>query len=206
MKTFLKRVSILVVGVLVLSCSSDSSDSSTPTCTPIACLNGGTSRPDCGCNCAIGFTGSNCSTQITPSSIKITKIRVKKFPNLNTNGNNWDSFALPGWERPDIFPALFPFQGTSVLFAGTPIDDSFSYGNDTFDFIPTTPIVITQISQQFTLLLIDDDSTTINPNTFETMGGFNFYLYDSTGGFPTIITLSNATSPYKFELTVSYVW
>jgi hypothetical protein len=203
MKTIFKKLSLVIVVMLFVSCSSDSGD--TP-CTPIACLNGGTSTADCGCDCPEGFTGSNCSTQITPTQIKITKIRVKKFPNLRPNGSNWDVFALPGWERPDIFPALFPFQGTSVLFVGTPISDSFSYGNDSFDFIPTTPIVITQINQQFTLILYDDDSTTINPNSSEQMGGFNFYIYDSSGGFPTTLPINNSTSSYGFELTLSYVW
>ena len=110
---------------------------------------------------------------------------------------------MPGYEKPDIFPALFPFQGTSVLFAGTPINDSFSYGNDSFDFTPTTPIVITQINQQYTLILYDDDGSTITP---ETMGGFNFYIYNSSGGFPTVMSLNSPTSSYGFELTLSYVW
>ena len=203
MKTILKRLSVLTVLLLLLnSCTKDSVP--TNACTPIPCLNGGTSRADCGCDCPQGFTGSNCSTQLTPTKIRITKIRVKKFPNLNTSGNNWDSFVLPGYERPDIFPVLL--QSTTVLYAGTPINDSFSYGNDTFDFTPITPIEITQISQQFTLRLYDDDSTTLNPNTYEQMGGFTFYIYNSTIGFPTILPVTTSTSSYGFELTLSYVW
>jgi hypothetical protein len=203
MKNFIKGLSMLLIITLFFGCSKDDSSSS---CTPITCLNGGVSRADCGCDCPQGYTGGNCGTQVTPTKIKITKIRVKKFPNLKPNGSSWDTFVLPGYERPDIFPALFPFQATSVLYAGTPINDSFSYGNDTFDFTPTTPIEITQISQQFTLVLYDDDSTITNPNAFEQMGGFNFYIYNSTGGFPTTMLLNNTTSDYGFELTLSYVW
>lgn len=203
MKIIISKILVTLLVFFLFSCSSDSGD--TP-CVPISCLNGGTSKPECGCNCPQGFTGSNCSTQIAPTKITITKIRVKKFPNLKPNGSNWDIVALPGWERPDIFPALFPFQGTPALFVGTRINDSFSYGNDTFDFTPTTPIVITQISQQYTLVLYDDDSTIINPNSPELMGGFNFYIYSSTGGFPTTMALNSTTSDYGFELTLSYVW
>jgi len=203
MKIIVSKFLVLFLVFFLFGCSSDS----TTPCVPISCLNGGTSTPECGCNCPQGFTGSNCSTQIAPTKITITKIRVKKFPNLKPNGSNWDTFVLPGYERPDIFPTLFPYQGTSVLYMGTPIiKDSFSYGNDTFDFIPTTPIVLTQISQQYTLVLYDDDSTIINPNSSELMGGFNFYIYNSTGGFPTTMAVSSPTSDYGFELTLSYTW
>lgn len=197
-----KLIAFLVVLMLNINCSSDSNE--TAACTPIPCLNGGTSNANCGCDCPQGFTGANCSTQIAPTKIRITKIRVKKFPNLNTNGNNWDSFVLPGYERPDIFPVLL--LSPTVIYAGTPINDSFSYGNDTFDFTPNTPIEITQISQQYTLRLYDDDSTTLNPNTFEQMGGFTFYIYNSTSGFPTVLPVTTSTSSYGFELTLSYVW
>jgi hypothetical protein len=204
MKTFLKRVSILVVGVLVLSCSSDSSNSSTPPCTPIVCLNGGTSRPDCGCNCAIGFTGPNCSSQISPTKILITQIKVKNFPNKKPDGvTTWDNYLVTSYNSPDIFPLLS--LGSASLYQGAALQDVISNGNgtDNFTWTPSTPIQIISINSQYTLSLYDEDAG--SPG-YEFMGGFNFYLYDSTGGFPTIITLSNATSPYKFELTVSYVW
>lgn len=203
MKIILKSLTFLTLIVFIISCSSDSaSGGGTTPCVPITCLNGGISTPSCGCTCPQGYSGANCSTQITPSKITITKIRVKKFPNLTPSGNNWDSFVLAGYERPDIFPVLATFDGTTILFSGTPISDSFSYGNDTFDFIPTAPINITNITNQYKLLLYDEDSN----NTFELMGGFNIYLYNSSGGFPTTIAISNPTSLYGFELTVSYTW
>ncbi len=205
MKINLNSLTFLLFVGLTISCSSDSDSQTnvvTPKCTPIPCLNGGVSTSNCGCTCPQGFSGANCSTQITPSKITITKIRVKKFPNLKPNGNNWDTFVLPGFERPDIYPELANFDGTTILFSGTPIDDSFSYGNDTFDFIPTTPIIITNLTNQYRLVLNDKDAN----NTFEPMGGFTINLYSSTGGFPTTIAISNPTSLYGFELTVSYTW
>lgn len=206
MKSILKTIAVLLISSLIVSCSSDSgSGSGSTSCVPITCLNGGTSTPNCGCTCPQGYSGNNCSIQITPNKITITKIRVKKFPNLKLNGNNWDSAVLPGYERPDIFPTLYSLNGTNVLFAGVIKNDSFSYGNDSFDFIPNTPIEITKITDKYTLTLWDDD-TVFSIINQELMGYIDFNIYNSTGGFPPIITISNPTSLVAFELTVTYTW
>jgi hypothetical protein len=197
-----KIIALLVVLMLNINCSSDSND--TAACTPIACLNGGTSNSNCGCNCTIGFTGPNCSNQITPTKILITQIKVKNFPNKKTDGvTTWDDYLVTSLNSPDIFPFLT--LGSINLFQGAALQDVISNGNgtDNFTWNPTTPIQIVAINSQFTINLYDADLG--NPG-YEFMGGYNFNLYNSTGGFPTTITLSNSTSPYKFELTVSYVW
>lgn len=186
---------------MLFGCSKDDTPTSKP-CVPITCLNGGISTPDCGCSCPTGYTGENCGTQVTPTKIIITKIRVTKFPNLKTDGSYWDSWAVNPFTRPDIFPALFNSAGT-VLYMGTPVlQDSFSYGTDTFDFIPTTPIQIINTTDSYNLYLFDEDSSTAQ----EIMGGFNLHLYTSTTGFPTKITFGQSTDIVRFELTVSYVW
>jgi hypothetical protein len=191
---------------LLLSCSSDSdSDSNnggaTP-CTPIACLNGGVSRPDCGCDCPIGFTGPNCSTQITPSKILITKIKVKNFPNKELDGvTTWDEFLITSFNSPDIFPLLT--LGSTILFRGDDLQDAISNSNgtDNFTWTPSTPIEIISINSQYSLELYDEDTGL----EYEFMGGWNFYIYNSTGGFPTTRTVG-AAGPVTFELTLSYVW
>ena len=193
---------MLLLIILFFGCSKDSPNATS--CTPLPCLNGGVSRSDCGCNCAIGFTGPDCSTQISPTKILITQIKVKNFPNKKTDGiTTWDSYLLTSYNSPDIFPFLT--LGSASLYQGAAIQDVISNGNgtDNFTWTPSTPIPITSIYSQYTLNLYDEDAGTPG---YEIMGGFNFPLYNSTGGFPTTITLSNLTSPYKFELTVSYVW
>ena len=201
MKNCIKGLSMLLMIAMFFGCSKDESSSS---CTPIACLNGGVSTPDCGCDCPIGFTGPNCSTQVTPTKILITKIKVKNFPNKKPDGlTTWDDYFVTSYNSPDIFPFLT--LGSITLFQGSAFQDVISNGNgtDNFTWIPSTPIEIVAINSQLTLDLYDDDAG--SPG-YEFMGGFNFYLYNSTGGFPTTITLSNSTSLYKFELTLSYVW
>jgi hypothetical protein len=196
MKNCVKGLSMLLIIALFFGCSKDDSSSS---CTPIACLNGGVSTPDCGCDCPQGYTGSNCGTQVMPLQILITKIKVTAFPSTRTNGNFWDQEAIGNLVRPDIFPYLT--LGSTALLQGTAVQDAVN--TSVYTWTPSTPVVLTssQFTSQLSLDLYDEDTLT---NEF--MGGWYFYVYDSTGGFPTTITLSNATSPYKFELTVSYVW
>lgn len=204
MKIILKSVAFLTFLIITISCSSDSGSGSAP-CVPITCLNGGTSTSDCGCTCPIGFTGSNCSTQITPTKILITKITVKNFPNKKPDGvSTWDS--TPFFTNPDIFPIItFDASGTTYeLFKGTAIQDVISNGNgtDNFSWTPSTPIQLVAINSQFSIILYDEDSA----STKEFMGGFNFIPYNSTGGFPTTVIMSNPNGSYKFELSLMYVW
>lgn len=188
---------MLLIIALFFGCSKDDS-SSTPACTPIACLNGGVSTPDCGCDCPQGYTGSNCGTQVTPLQILITKIKVTAFPSTTTNGNLWDQGAIGNFVRPDIFPYLT--IGSTALLQGTAVQDAVN--TSVYTWTPTTPVVLTQsqINSQFSLSLYDEDSLT---NEF--MGGWDFYIYNSAGGFPTTKTVG-AAGPVTFELTLSYVW
>jgi hypothetical protein len=202
MKNCIKGLSMLLMIAMFFGCSKDDSSSS---CTPIACLNGGVSTPDCGCDCPIGFTGPNCSTQVTPTKILITKIKVKNFPNKKPDGvTTWDDFIFTSYNSPDIFPFLT--LGSITLFQGSDFQDAISNGNgtDNFTWIPSTPIEIVAINSQFSLDLYDKDiPTALPPNEF--MGGWYFYVYNPTGGFPTTKTVG-AAGPVTFELTLSYVW
>jgi hypothetical protein len=100
MKILLKTL-FLALTLTFFSCSNGSD--SEP-CIPITCLNGGISNIDCGCDCPIGYTGVNCSEQVTPSKITITKFTVKVFPITQTNGDNWDSWLT---NSDDAFPDIY---------------------------------------------------------------------------------------------------
>lgn len=198
MKKFLLNTALVTILFLAFSgCSSDSDSS----CTPIPCLNGGVSNSDCGCDCPDGYTGINCATQVQPTKIKITKIRVTSFPNLKPSGFSWDALP-PGFSNPDIFPYLAINDGANGLYAGLSMSDVLSNGNDIYDFIPTSPIIITNINQQLNLWLYDDDGGGNN----EFMGGWNFYIYNSTSGFPTLLNVGTGNNNVKFQLTLSYEW
>ena len=196
MKNCIKGLSMLLIITLFFGCSKDDSSSS---CTPITCLNGGVSRADCGCDCPQGYTGGNCGTQVTPSIIKITKIRVTKFPDTN-NGNWWDT--LPNSDA-DIYITLQNSSQTTIYSHPTYISDSSSTGTNYFDFIPSTPILITNPTGLFVMNIYDYEN--IGTNTLMDYCIFN-NLYSSTGGFPTTKPFTNTAGTFSFELTLSYVW
>ena len=207
MKIIISKILVTLLVFFLFSCSSDSGD--TP-CVPISCLNGGTSTPECGCNCPQGYTGSDCSTQITPTKITISKIRVKYFPNKNA-GSYWD-VLLPLYDAnialPDIYITL---QNSSLveiykspIYKKNVVSDGIAY----YDFVPSVPINITSVNSGLVLNLWDYDGadSNINVGFDDDMGYVVFNLYKSTGGFPSTLTVLDASQSLGFELTLSYTW
>ena len=195
MKTVLSKLSVLIIAFLFFNCSSDSGD--TP-CVPITCLNGGTSTPECGCNCPQGYTGSDCSAQITPTQVQITKIRVIKFPDTN-NGYYWDSF--PNSDA-DIYVKILNSSSAPFYTSPTHFENATSNGVNNYDFVPTSPIVISNPLSLFVMRIYDLDTF----DSEEFMDFCVFYPYSSSGGFPTTKTFTNPSSTFSFQLTLSYVW
>ncbi|MEO0037183.1 MAG: hypothetical protein RIQ59_394 [Bacteroidota bacterium] len=198
MKNLLKKIALLSIVMLVFGCSKDSPTPNAVPCTPIPCLNGGISTPNCGCNCPQGFTGSNCGTQITPLQVLITKIRVTKFPDTNAGGW-WDT--LPNSDA-DIYVTIQNSSSTTLYNSPTFFQDATSNGVNYYDFVPSTPIVITNVANGYVMSIYDYDTI----GSDELMDFSTFYLYNSTGGFPTTKTYTNSTGTFSFTLTLSYVW
>lgn len=194
MKIIVFKFLVLFLVFFLFGCSSDS----TTPCVPISCLNGGTSSPDCGCNCPQGYTGINCGTQLTPSQVQITKIRVIKFPDTN-NGKYWDSF--PNSDA-DIYVQILNSSSVSIYSSATYFENATSNGVNNYDFVPTSPIVISNPLSTFVLRIYDFD--TVASDEFMDFCVFN--PYSSSGGFPTTKTFTNGSSTFSFQLTLSYVW
>lgn len=175
------------------SCSSDSESS----CTPIACYNGGISNSDCGCDCPQGFTGDNCSLEVTPSKIKITKIRIKKF-----NDSAWDTF-----NGPDIYIKLYKSNSlifTSSTYAPNAIGDGSVYYDE--DFNPNFESNSTSII--FKMELLDYDGNDTPANSDDLMTTLYFSPFVSTEGlrFPSSFNIQDSNGQYKAEVFVTYEW
>jgi hypothetical protein len=196
----MKKIIFLVTTITSLfltSCSSDSENK----CTPIPCLNGGVSNANCGCDCPQGFTGTNCTQQIPPSKISITKIVVKTFPNFKPDGSNWDSFTTAS--LPEIFPVISTITGEAVYFSPIYYDNAVSTSLTTYEFIISPSVSITNLNQGFVLGLWDYDGSNSNP---ELMSTANFNIYSNSGGFPNIITVNQPLTGFSADVYVNYEW
>lgn len=181
---------ITLVGITSLfSCKKEDKAKPDP-CKGIVCYNGGYCVNG-SCSCPQGYTGPSCETQVTPARIKISSIKVTRFP-LNDNGSNWDLF-----DGPDIYIELSR-NGTIITKSNYASNAIF---NTPYNFIWTTPIDISDMYSQYTIRLYDDDGI----DTPDYMGGILFYIYSSKNKFPTQITL-DAGGTVAFVFTVSYLW
>lgn len=174
-----------------LGCSSDSGSDS---CVPISCQNGGTSNADCGCNCPQGYGGTDCSTQLTPSKIKITKIRILKFLN---SGAGLDD----GGTNPDILISVD--KGSANLYTSTVYySNSDGLASIPYDFTPPTPIESIQTSTIFTLNFWDYDDN----SSYEFLNSIYFSPFVNISGFPSSITIQDTNGNYKAQLYLTYEW
>src|SRR5690606_28956999 len=98
----MKKIIILilaVIGLMTINSCEKENPNITDSCQDITCLNDGYCANG-QCVCTQGYTGANCSQQVTPSQIRITKIEVMKFP-ATDGGAGWDLTSAP-----DIYPTF----------------------------------------------------------------------------------------------------
>ena len=189
---FLFSIAIIAFAIAVNSCTKEVIVQQDP-CANIKCLNGGTCANGL-CNCPNGYSGSDCSKQVVPTKIRITKIDVLKFPATTPNGAGWDPL-----DAPDIFPTFL--KGTTVLW-DSPTYIANALQGTTYSFTPVTPIDITAPKDLYILKLYDYD--TLPPN--QDMGGIQFTPYSDTNGFPATMTLECATCTTSFKIYLQYVF
>ncbi len=150
--------------------------------------------------CPQGFTGNNCSTQITPSKILITKIVVKSFPNLKPNNSYWDD--VPN-EYADIFPVISTANGEVVYFSNVYYNNAFGSELTPYTFELNPNVQITNFQQNYVLGIWDYDGNSSNP---ELMSSVSFPIYSQTGGFPAKINVSQPANGLVAEVYLSYQW
>lgn len=194
LKKVQKLVFYFMVGVAyTIGFNSCAKDAPQDLCANIICNNGGSCANGL-CNCASGWTGSDCSRQATPLKIRITKIDILKFPPTTTNGAGWD--VLDG---PDITVTVTKDNKT-IWDSPTFSEDATQ--NKTYTFTPSTAIEITAPKDKYAIELYDYDD--LDDDDF--MGGINFIPYFDTNNFPTSLTLECTGCTTSFKIYLQYVF
>lgn len=204
MKTIFSRITALLLFFFLIGCASDT----LVPCVPITCKNGGVSTSNCGCTCPQGYTGSDCSFQVTPTKITVTKITVTSFTNYD-NGSTWDvQFPTVQNSLADIYIKIKNSVGSDFYVSPTYFKNVMSDGTRTFDFVPSTPLEITNPLSIYTFQLYDYDSadSNLNDGVDDLMASKVFSAYSMSGGFPTTLTITDSSIPLSFKLTLSYTW
>jgi len=186
----MKKVKLVLMALpitllLMSSCKKDP-------CESTICLNNGTCVNG-QCNCTDGYTGSDCSQQVTPNEIKVTKVKITKFPATVSSGASWDLNS-----GPDIYIEIL--KGSSSLYTTSTYyenaDPSVIYS---FDLNPV--LNLNEPNNEYSIRLYDYDTSSGD----DYMGGIIFTPYSNTTGFPATLNL-DAGGDVAFELTLSYVW
>jgi hypothetical protein len=194
-----KLAVVLICLIPFLNCSSNSDAEN---CSTIVCQNGGTFS-NCECNCPQGYSGVNCSNQVTPSRISITKVIVKSFPNTDLSGGFWDP-TIPTADDglPDIY-ITFQNSDLNVIYdSPTFFGNAISDGSTFYEFTLNPPLVITNYSNPYLVSIWDYDVN--NADDFMTSEGF--FIYNSTGGFPETLTVLDTSEPILVDITLTYQW
>jgi hypothetical protein len=173
--------------------SADDDDNVTKdACEYITCLNGG-SCANGECNCPEGYTGSDCSQQVTPTKIRIKQVDVTSFPATNDKGSGWDLTSAA-----DIYIKIYK-DDTELYNSSTYIKDAISSYKYEFELSPNVDLL--NPNDQYTIILYDYDSTSGD----DYMGGIIFKPYSNTNSFPTTMNL-DAGGGITMTLHLSYVW
>lgn len=175
-------LAILSIASIIMSCSSDP-------CDDVTCLNDGYCANG-QCVCPEGYSGADCSQQVTPSKLQVTKIVIVKFPATDA-GAGWDLTS-----GPDIRPVL-SIDGQIIWDT-----DEFYQNADpnySYEFETGTNTYIDNPSGRYTMNLYDYDD--FDADDF--MGGVIFTPYNKSNNFPSIIKL-DAGGDVAFELYVNY--
>lgn len=181
---------IISLPLIILSCKKDAADP----CAQSVCLNNGyCANGDC--VCPEGYGGADCSRQITPRKIKVTKVELIRFPATDNNGAGWDPTS-----GPDIYVRVL--KGESPLWKSS---NTYNYQNanpsNVYSFDVSPAIDFTDPEGEYTISLYDYDD--FDADDF--MGGIIFTPYHKSKGFPSVLTI-DAGGTVAFKLHLSYTW
>ncbi len=190
MKKFL-FISAFAFSIFILGSCKKKTDA----CENTTCYNGGVCN-DGKCSCPTGYSGADCGTQISPTKITVSAIKLNKYPSQN-GSSDWDVLAFGNSVRPDIYAEVKAFGSNNPIITTTQVANA---APQSYNLPFSVPIDFSNITQQYTIDLLDDD----NPSSATKMGSVDFYLYNSTNKFPSKLVVADTSGTLEFELSLSY--
>lgn len=189
----MKTIKILIIALLLTGCSKSDNEIN---CV-LDCQNGATLNiATCECNCPVNYTGNNCSTEVQPTSIKITNVKLTNFPLLDSAGEFFDYLAVGNNVYPDIFIGLEQIGGQGLITSEIYYENVSNIEPLNFQM----NLTISNVTDNWIIGVYDYDG-----GDFDSMAQYVFQPYIHGEGFPEIIVVTDA-STFRAELTLMYNW
>jgi hypothetical protein len=179
-------ISMMLVSLLFVACSDEP-------CETQMCHNGGVCI-DGLCDCPERYTGPECNDQVTPDVMRITSVKLLRFPGFRPNDDKmWDVT-----DGPDVYFRLMhgdePVAQPVVLVENADPTQQYQFNISLVD--------MKTVLDEYTMQLFDYEAIGVEP---QFMGEVAFTPYHTTNGFPTEIMLDNG-GPVAFHVTVEYLY
>ncbi len=165
-------------------------------CAGVNCQNGGVCVNGT-CNCPTGYSGTFCETVLTPTALRVTKVRLDGFPAAAPDGTSWDVVIS---SFPDIFVAINIGQSANTNEFTTSRIEECIPGNS-YVFTSGFPYTINTINTDYSFSIWDYDATSAD----DFMGGYYINLLSQSNGFPSTIRLYNPNASV-IDMTLDVEW
>jgi PKD repeat protein len=151
---------------------------------------------------ANGTGGSNSVTKTvniqTPTSVRITSIKLLGMPFTDGSGAGWDNNT-----GPDVYCEFLNASNT-VLLTGATFNNVISVPPNLV-WTVTPSYQVTNFAATYKINIWDEDVNDFPPNPDDFIGGyvFNFGIY-ANAGYPTTATIQIAGNPLIIQLSLQW--
>ncbi len=144
--------------------------------------------------CPEGYTGKNCTTQITPKTINIDYFYTRDYAMLTPAGYTWDINTGGATSNPDVYLELIDVETNSSIWKSEILQNGSGSAYSFRQSLPTISPVIP--NKLYKIKVWDYDSATAS----DLISTFQFTFYDKANGFPLELKLTPQGSVFNIPL------